>query len=132
MAEYLFKSAVKKSGKAAQFTARSCGVCAAAGCDMPENAKRALRALNVRFKAHKSKTITPALIEKSDLIVCMTDSHKDAALALEPQSASKVKTIAELSGGGDVPDPFGGSLELYLKTAEYLLYVCGDIIKYFE
>jgi protein-tyrosine-phosphatase len=132
MAEQLFRYAVKKSGRERLLGARSCGVFACAGDDMPENAKAALKNLGVSVKKHKAKPVTLPLIKKSDLIVCMTASHKAAIINMSKAAESKCRTVSELTGGDDVPDPYGGGAEVYLKTAEYLLYACGDIIKYFE
>ena len=63
------------------------------------------------------------LIEKYDLILCMTASHK-----LMLGGISKVHTISEVTGGSDVSDPYGGDLTTYIKTSHQLEDACNVII----
>ena len=38
-----------------------------------------------------------------------------------------MRSVGEITGAHDVPDPYGGDLKVYLNTAEYLLYACDDV-----
>jgi len=73
------------------------------------------------LSAHQSKPLTPEAVERADLVLVMTGAHKKAVLSLVPQAAGKVYTVAELAGAeGDIADPFGGSVALYLEVAREL------------
>ena len=61
---------------------------------------------------------------KWNLILTMTPSHKAQLAGLK-----NVMTVDEFTHCGDVPDPYGGSDELYLLTARALERVCDVIIE---
>lgn len=127
MAEYLFRYVLKKAGVLSSWEVSGAGLQAEEGAPMTDNAAEALRRLGVTPEPpHKAHRLTVADIERADLIVCMTDRHKFALR----DWAQKVKTVREITGGNDVPDPYGGDLETYLRTARYLLYACEDIYDY--
>lgn len=128
MAEKIFRDYVKKRGRESEFDISSAGLAAGSGGDdMPENAKTALKQLGVKPGAHSSRQLTVEMFNVSDYIICMTESHR----ASIPANA-KVVTVKDLTGGSDVADPFGGSVEIYLKTAEYLAYAMEELIKYID
>ncbi len=124
MASYIFRYFLQKKRKLSLYTVSSAGLAAENGDPMSENAKAALLKLGVPVKKpHKAQQLTIAAAKKADLIVCMTAKHKQALGSY----ASKAQTVAALTGGGDVPDPYGGDLQTYLKTAEYLTYAAQDV-----
>lgn len=124
MAEFLFKFVLKKKRKLSSYDVSSAGLCAEEGAPMADNARVALKNLGVTSaKKHAAKQLTLSGAKAADLIVCMTRQHK-SALA---EFGDKVKSVGEITGGNDVPDPYGGDLNVYMKTAEYLLYACEDI-----
>ncbi len=59
---------------------------------------------------HKGKVITPELLRKSDFIFTMESFHKNIALSMLPEAASKTRLLKE---GEDIPDPIGKSLDEY-------------------
>ena len=129
MAEYLFRYILGKKRKLSLYDITSAGLCADEGAPMTDNAWEALTRLGVRSKRkHVAKQLTYEEAERADGIVCMTAEHKAALAAF----GEKVKTVGELTGGSDVPDPYGGDAQVYGKTAEYLLYACDDIFSWAE
>lgn len=122
MAEYLFKDYLQKTGQAELFRVSGAGIDAVDGEDMNVAAKQALKELGIENVSHAARQLTYEMAEESDCIVCMTASHKRAI-----GTAKKLKTIGELTGGADVPDPYGQSVEVYRQTAKYLQYACQDI-----
>lgn len=96
----------------------SAGLFAKDGEPASSEAVEALKKYDIDLSDHKSKQITPELIEKSDLIVTMTEAHK---MLLQDFAADKTCTLCELADmEGDIDDPFGGDLEDYEKTADKL------------
>lgn len=79
-----------------------------------DNARAAIKELFGQdlLASHHAKKLTPELAEKADLILVMGARMKNG---LPP---GKTWTLKEYAGGsGDVKDPFGGSLKVYLECA---------------
>ena len=126
MAENILKSVLKKRGEAGKYNVKSAGLAAEVGSPMSPNAKSALSELGIKPGKHTAKQLTLRTAKSAYLIVCMTERHKSAI------NLPNCKTVAEICGGDDVPDPYGGDLNTYLKTARYLLYAADDIVDLLE
>lgn len=124
MAECLFKDYLRKQKKLSRFTVTSAGICAQAGEPMSANARIALQERKVKLAEHKAAQLTLKQAEAADIIVCMTEAHRRAV-----GDVDKVTTVAQLTGGKDVADPYGGCIEVYRDCAEYLSYACEDIYR---
>lgn len=66
---------------------------------------------------HRSKKITSELIKSCDLIFCMTEFHLKETKRLAGNSPTLIYLLDEQH---DVPDPIGGNLDVYEKTAEHI------------
>lgn len=101
--------------------AESAGISAQNGQPASMEAIRACQILGADLTKHKSRRITPEMINDADIIAAMTSSHKmQLLLAGCPQE--KIFTLSELTGiPGDIPDPFGQSQDIYNRTAQTLL-----------
>jgi len=96
----------------------SVGIITANGLTPSENAVIATKEIGIDIKGHKSRLITKEIFEEADIIICMTNAHKEMILAYLGAN-DKTYTLSEFAGeNGDIPDPFGGDL------AEYVL--CRD------
>ena len=126
MAENILKDVLKRRGVLSCYNVKSAGLAAEVGSDMSPNARSALEHLGIKPKKHKARQLTVRSAKSACLIVCMTQRHK-AAIDLP-----SCKTVAEICGGNDVPDPYGGSLDVYINTAEYLRYAAEDIADLLE
>lgn len=62
----------------------------------------------------RSARFTPELAREYDLLVAMTESHRQAMAEIAPSAAGKIRLLAD----GDVPDPFGGSVGHYTRVFE--------------
>jgi len=123
MAEGLFRHAVKGRGDYRVFSA---GVGASEGLPPSEHAVRALKELGIDISQQRSRMLSAELVRQADYIFGMTHSHVDAILLLYPQAAEKTFLLREFdetldSFENDIPDPIGGSLEVY--------YICRDQIE---
>ncbi len=108
MAELYFGELCRRAGRS-DFLVRSAGTCTGEGAPLSRGAAGVMDVLNIDSSRFRSRCLTPALAAESDLIVAMTASHRQAVLALAPDAAPKVHLLLDFDGGGDVPDPFGGS-----------------------
>jgi len=103
----------------------SAGLFAAEGEPASPEAIEALKKYDIDLSDHRSQQITPELIEKSDLIITMTEAHK---LVLQDVAKEKTVTVCELAGLDDeIDDPFGGDLEDYIETADKLYIALTQI-----
>ena len=88
---------------------------------MNDNAVKALRVLNV-----KRTKFTPKQLKKPeiyDALITMTKEQKKYI------NSSDVYSISELTGIGDIGDPYGCDLQKYVEVATQIDNACGEIIK---
>ena len=96
-----------------QHTADSCGLFAQDNDVASENAILALKDFEIDLSAHRSKPITNALVDTADVIIPMTQSHKQVLLSAGV-SPLKIEML------GEIPDPFRADLQTYRECAETL------------
>lgn len=111
----------------------SAGVCAANGWPPGENAVAALREKGIDISRQRSKTLTPDLIEAADLLVTMTRGHRDAILAVSPESEGKVfllKSFGVAQCAADIYDPVGEALDVYRRVRDEIDAALPDLILY--
>ena len=117
----------------------SCGTYAENG-DMPTlNGVEAMDEYDVNLRTHKATNISNSDIEKMDLILCMTNSHKTAVLDMYPELKEKTSTLKEyvkkideenikkLGDSIDIKDPWGYDLETYRFCASEI-DMCLDLL----
>ena len=93
----------------------------------PANPKaiKVLEDMGIDITPHTSQALTFELAQEADLILTMTQRHKEQIIQMEPNLKGKVFTLLEFAQGEerddvtlDIADPFGLSMEEYRKTAE--------------
>lgn len=122
MAEVLLKQKIKWSGVKG-LNVSSAGINAVDGSKMSENSKIALKQLGISPRAFKSRKLTQEILKKSDVVICMTKAHKDAL-----GSNAKIYTISELTGEGDIKDPYGGTVADYIECSHQIERACNIIM----
>ena len=97
---------------------QSAGIAAAPGAPAAAHAVAIAAEHGLDLSDHRSQPLTPELVEWADLILAMGPSHL-AALG-DAGTPEKAAIVTEFSAGEDrglgVPDPFGGSVEMYRRT----------------
>lgn len=114
MAESIFKNEIKKKKLTPKYDVSSCGLTANEGDGISPSSRAALAYLDIPWHKHKAKKFKSEMTEKVDLVVCMTRDHKSRL------TATNAYTVGEITGRGDVPDPYGYPVEAYIKVAKYL------------
>ena len=123
MAEIILKNKIKLAGiKGVKVS--SAGLSANEGEKMSKNSSLALKQLGYRGYAFKSKQANAMVILKSDYVICMTEGHKACI-----QNFPSVYTVNEITGVGEIPDPYGGDLSEYIKTSHKLEDACNIMIE---
>ena len=131
MAEGIFKSLIKKNNL--ELEVSSAGIYAFDGDNAAQNAIKALEKMGVDISNHKSTLVHHDLIDKADLILTMTNSHKESIIKKFPESKSKVFLLNEYAYDNikDVGDPYGGSLRDYEMARDEIYKAVEEIIKKF-
>lgn len=65
--------------------------------------------------------MTRDLIAKATLIVCVTDRHRNQLHRSFPEAQAKIVSFDDITGMGDIPDPYGGDESDYLDVREQLV-----------
>jgi protein-tyrosine-phosphatase len=116
-------TAIARAELAARFGRRlpirvqSAGLTVQPGTPMTPEAQVALREIAVEPGRHRSRLLSPELVERAEAIYCMTAAHREAVLRMHPEAAGKTWCI---DPDGDIPDPIGSALEVYVSCAERL------------
>lgn len=93
----------------------SAGVFAHPGSSASDEAVEAMKRMNVDISRHRSRMLTTEMIHEADVVYCMTRNHLEAVLDMVPSARDKVFL---LDANGDIEDPVGAGLTLYLRVAE--------------
>ena len=122
MAEIILKNKIKLAG-IKRVTVKSAGLSATDGEKMSKNAFRALKLLGYKPYGFKSTRATGGTLIKSDLIICMTKEHKSYI-----SNFPNVYAMSEITGF-DIADPYGGDINVYVKTSHEIEDACNIILQ---
>lgn len=123
MAELVLKDKIKRANVTG-IRVSSAGISTENGLKMSKNSAAALRKFKINPYNFRSKILTKKLVENADMVICMTTAHKEYL-----QGFKNVYTISELTGIGDIMDPFGYGAEVYEETLRQIDVACEIIIK---
>ena len=83
----------------------SAGIFCGYGEPMSEHTREIIEEMNIFF-THKSQPVTPKLLASCDMVVTMTNDHKKMLAGAVDEK--KLFSFDDITGDGDVIDPFGG------------------------
>ncbi|MBQ4160600.1 MAG: low molecular weight protein arginine phosphatase [Clostridia bacterium] len=127
MAEGLLKALIQEDDN---ILVLSGAISTAEGMPASENAIAVMEELDIDLREHISRNIDADVLNEADLVLTMTEGHREAILHYFGDDFEfKTQPLLDFVGiGGDVSDPYGGSIETYrrcrdqLKEAVKLLY----------
>lgn len=122
MAEAMFRAEIKKQ-KIKFVDTASAGIFAEGSSCISEHSARCLTKLGIDFSKFKPRQLKHKMIENSFLVICMTDGQKELL-----NGFSNVYSISEIAGF-EIPDPYGGGMDVYERTAEKIARAVKIIIK---
>ena len=76
---------------------------------------------NLDLSGHRSRPLTPAMVQASDLILVMSPGHMTQVRGMDP--GANVHLLGGFGSGGrahSIADPFGGDLDDYRATFDEL------------
>jgi len=101
------------------FEISSFGVLAPPGAPASDAAVEVMAGRGISLRGHRSRPATPELVRELDLVYCLTQAHLDALRALLPPGRAKKLALLDPEGR-DIPDPIGGSVEVYRECSEVI------------
>jgi protein-tyrosine-phosphatase len=123
MAEVLFKQEVARRGETAQWQIQSAGTWTEAGLPATQFSQIVMERRQIDLTQHRSRPVDGELLRTADVILVMTQNHRESLLAEFPEIAGRVYLLSQLVDRKfDIEDPYGGRLDDYEVCA-------GDIQK---
>jgi protein-tyrosine phosphatase len=99
-------------------TVLSAGIAAMSGGSAARQAVEVLNEYGLDLSGHRSQPFTERLANYADLILTMTQEHRQAIISTWPQTTTR--TFVLCKDGCDVSDPIGLNIDVYRETAEQL------------
>jgi len=93
----------------------SAGTAADAGRPATPETVEAGRVRGLRLSPHRSRPLTPTLLDRADLVFVMEKAQRRTILEFFPGAAEKVRLLDP--AGREIPDPYGRGLEAYAAAA---------------
>ena len=123
MAEYILKDLINKA-EVVDIKVTSAGLMANENDKISANAKVALKQLGITVRRYKPKRTTEEICRRQNAIICMTAAHKRYFVGF-----SNIYTIDELTGLGEIADPYGMDQTAYDECAKKLKIACESIFQ---
>lgn len=112
MAEGICKKLIAEQ-KIENINVQSCGLGAFTGDSASPLAIWSAKMHGADISAHRSRQINQYIFDETDLMVCMTKSHKQTVMTLNP----KFKIIVP---SPEISDPYGGNEDVYSACADQI------------
>jgi protein-tyrosine-phosphatase len=128
MAEYILRA---RLGNNSQWTVASAGVAAAYDEPASEEAVAVCRELGLDLYQHDSQPVTRELLETSRWVVVMTETHREILARQYPEFHARIRLLKSFgfsAAFGDIPDPIGGSLEVYRTVRDMIDSAISDLV----
>jgi len=121
MAAGLLQRRLASAGLEDDYEVRSAGTWAATGVPAAAYARQAMAKRGIDITQHRARDISARDVAEADLILVMTEGHREAILAEFQDARSKTYLLSEMIGKSyDIADPYGSSLAYYEYCAEDL------------
>ena len=112
MAEALFRKMLQDMDRQDEIQVESYGIAAMEGQPASENAKKVMEMEGIDLSCHKARQFTQDVLE-ANLILTMTQSHKDYIIDKYPEAKGKVCMGEFIGDTMEISDPFGQGFEVY-------------------
>ena len=96
----------------------SAGIAAMAGSPAADQATQVMSEQGLEIGDHASQPISERTAQVADLILTMTNGHRQALISHWPMLEPRTKTLR--ADGGDISDPIGSPVEVYKACADQI------------
>jgi len=100
--------------------AASAGTAALHGDTASEFANDAVAELGLSLDDHRARSLTRELVTEARLVVTATQRQRDDLRRIFAADRDKIRSFDDLTGLGEVHDPFGGEQDEFRRTAALL------------
>jgi tRNA threonylcarbamoyl adenosine modification protein (Sua5/YciO/YrdC/YwlC family) len=108
----------------------SAGIAAMPGSPAAPQAVEVMNRMGVDIADHSSQPITGRLAQFADIILTMTNGHRQALITHWPMLETRTRTVRR--DGADVSDPIGCPVDVYLSTAQQIDENLVEWVKEFD
>ena len=132
MAEYLLR---RHLGTPADWQVSSAGIFTGNGMAASLPAIEVLREQGIDLTPHRSRVVTKDIIDTATLIVVMTKVHATELKRRFPEAQDRIYLLKSFNpgcGGGDIPDPLGGTVAHYRTIRDEIEATLPDLILYLK
>ena len=132
MAEYLLR---RRLGKQIDWQVGSAGLFTGNGMAASLPAVEVLREQTIDLTPHRSRVVAKDIIDAATLIVVMTVTHAVELKRRFPETQDRIyllKSFDPVCGGGDIPDPLGGTIAQYRTIRDEIEAALPDLILYLK
>ena len=127
IAEVLFRQWLQRQSVSGDWRVLSCGTWAHDGSSVASHVLQSLLDMGIDLVQHRSRSVTADLLADADLVLCMTQSHKEALHAEFPQFAGRISLLSEMVGQTyDVQDVENFATAQYVCVANELARIIED------
>ena len=114
MAAALLAEEAGRAGEDDLYSFTSAGTWALEGQPASGNAQAVMRQRGLSLSSHRGRTVTREILDAADLVLVMTQGHRDSLSAEFPSARHKIYLFSELIGQQyDITDPYGGTIQDY-------------------
>ena len=118
MAQAIATEALAAAGVAA--VVESAGLTALVGHEAHSMARKALGEIGLGIDDHRARQITRSLVDGATLVITATDRQRDDLRYFFRGEEKKILSFDEVTGSGELVDPFGGGPAAFAETVTRL------------
>lgn len=112
--------------------AQSCGTRALRGEPVEPTARATLDELGLSLEEHLARQATREMLLDAALVVGLTRLHCVQLEQLGPDLAPRIVSFGDLTGLGDLPDPYGAQPDVYRRVRDTLIKGMPDVLREFK
>ena len=86
-----------------------------------------MREVGVDISRHRTRGLTPNLIDTADWVFTMTRTHRESILMLMPASSERIQLLS--SRNDDIPDPVSTTPELYRRVRDKIASCLREVVR---
>lgn len=121
------KDVFSAEGSALPFRVLSAGTSAAEGQRADPMAVEAMKEMRIDVNEHRTRALSPALLDAADWIFTMTWAHRESILKIMPATRDRVWLLSSRSE--DIPDPVSKSIDRYRQVRDRIAHCMRDVIR---